>query len=506
MESCDNNSHIDKKDSFLKFGFMGPIPLMEKGQARFLARHLLSAHQQRPDWHKSLAAEDPLVYRVASSPELLRILRDLIGDDIILWGGSIVSKQPGEIHPWHCDIESCGSAGGFVSVWIGLLNARKESSLLFVHGSHTYGTVIQEASACNQVSRNEMTDEIVLHLANSQRPGAEIVQPGVSDGEALIFDGRIWHGSHNPVSGKPRVSLILQYARADIAVKVPDFRNLEWPFLFREDLRQPVVAVAGHADRDANDLVPPPSMRLDKPIRPSAHLIAPGLSCKDGISFVPTPCFLGRTDNADYLECHYSVLMPGGCPHSPHAHLEEEILVVMRGSAELIVPNSIHDGNPKIFPVSAGNAIYYPSYQPHTIRNGSAEPVCYAMIKWKSATINAAKQLKPKLVLSTWVQENALRGTGSQMLLFEGATAFLDKLHAHITRFQPGDGYAAHRDSHDVAIFLIRGQIAILGNSITAPAVVFLPARCLHDMKATGTEMAKYLVWEFHKNSSPEHS
>jgi hypothetical protein len=90
-------------------------------------------------------------------------------------------------------------------------------------------------------------------------------------------------------------------------------------------------------------------------------------------------------------------------------------------------------------------------------------------------------------------------------LLLEGATTFLDKLHAHVTRFQPGGGYAAHRDSHDVAIFLIRGQIAILGNSITAPAVVFLPARCLHDMKATGTEMAKYLVWEFHKNSGPEH-
>jgi mannose-6-phosphate isomerase-like protein (cupin superfamily) len=504
MEYYHRTSHMDKKDSFLKRGFMGPVPLMAKGQALFLARHLLSA-PHRQVWHKPLAAEDPLVYQVASSPELLRILRDLIGGDIVLWGGSIARKQPGEIHPWHCDIESCGPSGGFVSVWIGLLNTSKESSLMFVRGSHTYAAVIQEVSARNQVSRDEMTDEIALRMANSQRPGAEIVQPEVNDGEAIIFDGRIWHGSHNPESGKPRVSLLLQYARADIAVKVPDFSNLKWPFLFREDLRQSVVAVAGHTDRGANDLLPPPSMRLDQPILPSAHLIAPNLRCKDGVSFASTPCFLGHTDNAEYLECHYSVLMPGGCPHSPHAHLEEEILVVMRGSAELIVPNSIHDGNPQIFPAPTGTAIYYPSYQPHTIRNRSAQPVCYAMIKWKSPKINAAEQLKPQLVQSTWVQKNALPGTGSQTLLLEGATTFLDKLHAHVTRFQPGGGYAAHRDSHDVAIFLIRGQIAILGNCITVPAVVFLPARCLHDMKATGTEMAKYLVWEFHKNSGPGH-
>ena len=515
MAYYDNTSHMDKKDSFLKCGFMGPIPLMAKGQALFLARHLLSAPHQRPVWHKPLAAEDPLVYRVASSPELLRILRDLIGDDIVLWGGSIISKQPGEIHPWHCDIESCGPAGGFVSVWIGLLNTHKENSLLFVRGSHTYGAVLQELSARNQVSRNEMTDDIVLRLANSQRPGAEIVQPEVNDGEAMIFDGRIWHGSHNPMSGTPRVSLLLQYARANIAVKVPDFSNLEWPFRFREDLRHSVVAVTGHTDRAANELVPPPSMRLDQPIVPSAHLIAPNLRCKDGVSFASTPCFLGRTDNADYLECHYSVLMPGACPHPPHTHTEEEILVVMRGSAELIVPTSIHDGNPNIFPAPTGTAIYYPAYQRHTIRNTSSEPVCYAMIKWKSSTIKAAEQLKPQLVQSTWIQNNALPGTRSQTLLFEGPTRsqtllfegptrFLEKLHAHVTGFQPGEGYAAHRDSHDVVIFFIRGQFSILGKSISAPAVVFLPARCLHNMQATGTEMANYIVWELHKNRGPE--
>ena len=38
------------------------------------------------------------------------------------------SGGPAKSHPWHCDIESCAPEGGFVSVWIGLLNTQKESS------------------------------------------------------------------------------------------------------------------------------------------------------------------------------------------------------------------------------------------------------------------------------------------------------------------------------------------------------------------------------------------
>jgi len=82
--------------------------------------------------------------------------------------------------------------------------------------------------------------------------------------------------------------------------------------------------------------------------------------------------------------------------------------------------------------------------------------------------------------------------------LFEGPTAFLPKLHAHITRAEPGAGYAPHRDAHDVAIFLIECEISVMDDQIAAPAVTFLPAGCLHGMMSTGTATAKYLVWELH--------
>jgi oxalate decarboxylase/phosphoglucose isomerase-like protein (cupin superfamily) len=110
---------------------------------------------------------------------------------------------------------------------------------------------------------------------------------------------------------------------------------------------------------------------------------------------MPIPCFEGRTANVDSLECHYSVLMPGHSPHPPHAHLDEEILVVMNGAAELIVPKAKEDETPQIFAAPAGTAIYYPSYQLHTIRNVSTEPVSYAMLRWKSRSLGEHQPLTP---------------------------------------------------------------------------------------------------------------
>jgi uncharacterized RmlC-like cupin family protein len=235
-------------------------------------------------------------------------------------------------------------------------------------------------------------------------------------------------------------------------------------------------------------------------IRPTTHLIDPGLRCKDGLAFMPVGCFVGRTEQVDSLECHYSVLMPGNSPHPPHAHLEEEILVVMSGSAELVVQNPVKTGVMERFPAPAGTAIYYPSFQPHTIRNASEAPVIYAMLRWSSEPTGAERRLIPCFVQAEWLKRGDPSRPISMGPLLEGPTAFLGKLHAHTTRIEPGGGYDSHRDSHDVAIFLLTGEIAILGRGIRAPAISFIPAGYPHDMSSVGADPARYLVWEFHRS------
>jgi glyoxylate utilization-related uncharacterized protein len=173
----------------------------------------------------------------------------------------------------------------------------------------------------------------------------------------------------------------------------------------------------------------------------------------------------------------------------------------MSGAAELVVAKAPRDPDPKILPAPAGSAIYYPPFQHHTIRNASSEPVRYAMMRWKSPAISARKHLPSRFIRPIWLRGEAPRPIALRVL-FEGPSAFLGKLQAHVTRIAPGGGYAAHRDDHDVAIFLIEGEIAVLGKRIVAPAVVFFPAGELHDMKALGPREAKYVVWEFHRTDT----
>jgi Cupin domain len=83
-------------------------------------------------------------------------------------------------------------------------------------------------------------------------------------------------------------------------------------------------------------------------------------------------------------------------------------------------------------------------------------------------------------------------------VLFEGPTAFLGKLHAHVSELQPGAGYAPHADAHDVAIVVLSGRIETKRRRLKAPSVVYFAAGEPHGMKNSAAEPARHLVFEFH--------
>jgi hypothetical protein len=79
----------------------------------------------------------------------------------------------------------------------------------------------------------------------------------MTDGDALFFDGRLWHGSHN-VSGKARRALLLQYAPPDNPIRIPDLKFLDWPFKLLEAPRPPCLLLRGRDTAGVNRIVPPP--------------------------------------------------------------------------------------------------------------------------------------------------------------------------------------------------------------------------------------------------------
>ena len=134
--------------SFARDGFIGPIPLLSADQCRAVLNHFTSGNCPPPaGWPKGLAVTDWFFANLGCQPGLLKLLTPLLGEDIILWGSSVVRRDPGDRHVWHVDIESAAPDGRFVTVWIGLENTTGDSGLRMIAGSHLCDKTVQQFHA-----------------------------------------------------------------------------------------------------------------------------------------------------------------------------------------------------------------------------------------------------------------------------------------------------------------------------------------------------------------------
>jgi quercetin dioxygenase-like cupin family protein len=93
--------------------------------------------------------------------------------------------------------------------------------------------------------------------------------------------------------------------------------------------------------------------------------------------------FAAPTATLDELEYHTTTLKPGGSPHPPHTHKNEELIIVKAGAVEAWV-------NGEWKPAPTGSLIFFASMVPHTVRNTGTVPATYHVINW------AALGSKPK--------------------------------------------------------------------------------------------------------------
>jgi uncharacterized cupin superfamily protein len=275
---------------------------------------------------------------------------------------------------------------------------------------------------------------------------------------------------------------------------------LEWPFHLQRYPRPPCIAVTGSGIAEANRLVsaPPTPPSLPAQFR---ELSLP-LDHDPQVGWRPHPQFGGSTPIVDAMSCHVSVLCTGRQPHLPHAHLEEELLVVLEGEGELVMPSGPDDRAPRLEPLPPGSFVYYPAFALHTISNRAESPVTYLMFKWRGAPDETRNPLPTSVVRLPKAHDPPPADAFSADFLFEGSTAFLGKLHSHVTELPPGGGYAAHADEHDVAIVVLSGRVVTNNRSLGRHGIVYFPAGEPHDMWNPWAETARYLVFEFHRPAS----
>ncbi len=211
------------------------------------------------------------------------------------------------------------------------------------------------------------------------------------------------------------------------------------------------------------------------------------------------PIFQGTLGGGIAMRCHASVLSPGWTPHPPHTHTEEEILIVLTGEVELQIAAGRSESSH--YRVRAGTLAYYPTHQPHTLRNVGKQPAAYVMFKWQGDGRLAARGSSGTRIVSFGHRDSPPVASGQPgffpLPLLEGATHFLRRLEAHTTVLQPGAGYPVHADAYDVAIVLLRGTVETLDRRLSAGNIIYYAAGEPHGMRNVGAEPAFYLVFEF---------
>jgi len=232
------------------------------------------------------------------------------------------------------------------------------------------------------------------------------------------------------------------------------------------------------------------------------HLDLP-LDLAPDANWQPFPLYQGSTGILHYLSCHVSVLRPGRTPHPPHAHSEEELLLVLDGEADLQLPDaggeSADENRVRLVP---GDFVYYPAGKRHSLVCAGDKPVTYFMLSWKAPPKTSRRQLK----FNRFHADKDIPGEKDRfrtIQLARGETDYLRKLEVHLSLMPPGEGYAPHADAHDVAIVVLDGELETLGQQVCPFDVIFYRSGEAHAMRNTGDTDGRYLVVEFHGPDMP---
>ncbi|MFK7966608.1 MAG: cupin domain-containing protein [Burkholderiaceae bacterium] len=500
----DREKHSDRVWRFQKNGYIGPIDLLNQTTCRRVTEQLKRQPIRAAEWDKGCAVYSRTVYEMACLPQILSLLSHLISGPIMLWGASLVLRVPGQRHDWHTDIETGQNDGQTVSVWIGLEGTNRGSGLQLMAGSHLFGQPIQAEANRLGVSLSDACQADIEDWAKTYSPEARIRQPDITDGQAIVFDGRLWHGSVNHNAYFSRRALLLQYASPSVPIRRPDPNNLKWPFQQIEHPRPPAIMVAGSGKDDMNKLVPAPpnSGNWQGPqITTVIHPLPNPLAEESEAGWRSHHVMHGQTSQVPHLGCHVSVLSPGKTPHPPHRHSEEEILFVLDGSAEVTIVDEA-DGSTSRRSLRENCFTYYPSDGVrHTLTNKSSKPVTYLMFKWRAAPSGKSDDYSPCEILDANNAFNEMPDSNSlfaSQSVFDGSTQYLRKLHSHVSVVKPGGGYAEHIDAHDVAILLLSGEVETLNQTVKAPSLIFYAGGQKHGLSNPGQADARYVVFEFH--------
>ena len=207
--------------------------------------------------------------------------------------------------------------------------------------------------------------------------------------------------------------------------------------------------------------------------------------------------FEGRTRGIRAWSCHSTAQTKGSRPHPIHCHKHEEILLLLAGELDVIVPEAHSREGGGRMRLRPGQVVYYPSLFPHTVEATSDDPADYLALEWFNRRRTYSSTAQQFGVFDLTFDDDITDGFVSR-LVFRGPTRYLKKLQCHTTVATPGRGQEPHVDGYDVALVILEGEVETLGGKAGTCDVVLYAAKEIHGMSNNGQKTARLVAFEFH--------
>ena len=153
------------------------------------------------------------VWDLLNNEQIVRYVRDLLGEDVVGWGSHFFCKLPGDGKgvDWHQDCSYWPlTPSKAVTVWLAIDDADQDNGCMEVYcGSHTHGLIDFE------VSDPESENVLDQSVADPEKYGRHRCTP-LQAGQISIHSDLLVHGSVPNNSGRRRCGLTLRYCPADV--------------------------------------------------------------------------------------------------------------------------------------------------------------------------------------------------------------------------------------------------------------------------------------------------
>ena len=187
---------------------------------------LLARHPKFRDYCPMLLRYDLSFLNYARDPNILDMVAQVIGPDIILWNSSFFAKPAvnGKKTPWHQDGEYWPLRPlATCTVWLAIDEATVENGCLkFMPGSHKRKEL--------RPHRTNKDPNFTLHqeLLESEYDDDKAVPLELEAGQMSLHDVYLLHGSEANDSGKPRRGMTMRFMPGTSVFDREKAKQLSW--------------------------------------------------------------------------------------------------------------------------------------------------------------------------------------------------------------------------------------------------------------------------------------